>query len=81
MNTYFGLLAEFGTAHVPLVTIAKNYFGMDATKAKRLAATRQFPIPTFRLGGQKSPWLIAIDDLAMHLDEKKLQARSEFNDA
>lgn len=77
-STYFGLLAEFGTAEVPLEQICEKYFGMNSRKAKQRAAMRQLPIPTYHAGSQKSPWLVSITDLAEHIDKRKAEAKKEF---
>lgn len=69
MNTYFGLLAEFGTAHIPLELIATRYLGMTVENAKRAASLRQLPVPAIRLGSQKSPWLVPAEDLAKYLED------------
>lgn len=71
MNTYFGLLAEFGEANIPLEKVAPKYFGLSAEEAKRRAPAKILPCPAFRLGGQKSPWLVSVADLAKLIDEKR----------
>lgn len=81
MNTYFGLLAEFGTAHIPLELIATRYLGMTVENAKRAASLRQLPVPAIRLGSQKSPWLVPAEDLAKYLDRLKEEARRETHGA
>ncbi len=58
-STYFGLLAEFGEAHIPLEKVAPKYFGLSGEEAKRRAPAKLLPCTTFRLGGQKSPWLVS----------------------
>ncbi len=75
-STYFGLLAEFGTAELPLESIAEKYFGLAPPKAKSLARLQQLPVPAYRCGSNKSPWLIAASDLADWLDTQKEQARA-----
>jgi hypothetical protein len=74
MNTYFGLLAEFGEANIPLEKVAPKYFGLSAEEAKRRAPAKILPCPVFRLGGQKSPWLVSVADLAKLIDEKRAKA-------
>ena len=39
--TYFGLLAEFGEAEIPLQRVCEKYFGLSVSKGKktRLPAT------------------------------------------
>jgi hypothetical protein len=43
-STYFGLLAEFGEANIPLEKVAPKYFGLSSLEAKRRApAKRKHP--------------------------------------
>lgn len=67
-STYFGLLAEFGTAHIPLHRVAEAYFGMSERQAKEKAAAKELPVPAFRVGSRKSPWCVSAADLAAHID-------------
>ncbi len=76
--TYFGLLAEFGEAEIPLDRICEKYFGLSIPKAKRRACLQQLPIPAYRAGSQKSPWLISAADLAKHIDQQRLLARRQW---
>ena len=76
-STYFALLAEYGTPHVPLIDVAKKYFGLDEPKAKHKAARADYPFPIFRAGGQKSPWLVDIADLADYLDKVKNKTKQD----
>ena len=76
--TYFGLLAEFGEAEIPLERICEKYFGLSVAKAKRRACLQQLPIPAYRAGSQKSPWLISAIDLANHIDEQRRIAERQW---
>ncbi|MCH9693246.1 MAG: pyocin activator PrtN family protein [Gammaproteobacteria bacterium] len=69
--TYFGLLAEFGESEIPLDRVSEKYFGLSIPKAKRRACLQQLPIPAYRAGSQKSPWLISAADLAKHIDQQR----------
>jgi hypothetical protein len=40
-NTYFGLLAEFGEANIPLDRVAPKYFGLSFEEARRRALARR----------------------------------------
>ena len=73
-NTYFGLLAEFGEANIPLAKVAPKYFGLSFEEARRRAPTQLLPCRVFRLGGQKSPWLVSATDLAELIDRRRDQA-------
>jgi len=77
MNTYFGLLAEFGgRAEIPLEEVAPRYFGISARTASMRAGAQALPVPVYRAGdSQKSPWLVSAVDLARYLDERRAEAR------
>lgn len=77
-STYFGLLAEFGTANLPLDKVALAYFGYDPKFAARCAVRKSLPVPAFRLAGQKSPWLIAAQDLADWIDKARAASQHEY---
>lgn len=73
-NTFFGLLAEFGEANIPLDKIAPKYFGLSYEEARRRAPSKLLPCKVFRLGGQKSPWLVSAVDLAELIDRQRQKA-------
>lgn len=73
-STYFGLLAEFGEANIPLERIAPKYFGLSSAEARRRAPAKLLPCRAFRLGGQKSPWLVSATDLAELIDTRRQKA-------
>lgn len=50
-STYFGSLAEFAEANVPLARVAPKYFGLSLEEAKRRAPAQGLPRRVFRLGG------------------------------
>lgn len=78
-DTYFGLLAEFGgSGVVELEKACEKYFGLMPSEAKRRAAhaPHLLPIPVFRAGSQKSPWLLTLADLARHLDARRAAAQA-----
>lgn len=77
-TTVFLLLAEFGTGQIPLDRCC-HHFGMSAPEAIRKAARQALPVPAFRLGTQKSPWLVSADKLAAHIDAKRAEAEREWN--
>jgi hypothetical protein len=39
-STFFGLLAEFGEANIPLDKVAPKYFGLSFKEARRRAPSR-----------------------------------------
>lgn len=76
MNTMFLLMAEYGSATVPLGQVCEKYFGMKAATAEKHAALGRLPIPTFRASeSQKSPRMIHIQDLANHIDAQLKKGR------
>ena len=46
--------------------------------AKQRAALHQLPIPVYRGGSQKSPWLVDTAELANYLDKCKKQAKRDW---
>ena len=78
MHTMLLLLIEFETGEIPLTEIAQKYFGLDHRKAAEKARTQSLPIPVYRGGSQRSPWLVSAQDLAEYLDSKKSEARTEW---
>jgi len=73
-STYFGLLAEFGEANIPLGRVAPKYFGLSFEDARRRAGSKLLPCRAFRLSGQKSPWLVSASDLAELIDRAREKA-------
>lgn len=73
-STYFALLAEFGTAQIPLEAMCIKYFGLSSDKAKAKAARGELPVQPIRLAGQKSPWLVPAAALADHIDKQMEKA-------
>ena len=59
--------SEFGESEIPLDRVCLRYFGLSVPIAKRRACLQQLPVPAYRAGSQKSPWLISAIDLAKHL--------------
>ena len=76
-STYFGLLAEYGEANIPLARVAPKYFGLSYEEARRRAPAKALPCPVFRLGGQKSPWLVSAADLAQLIDSRREKAAAQ----
>ncbi len=72
-TTVFLLLAEFGTGHIPLDKCC-HHFGMKPEEASKRAARQALPVPVFRLGSQKSPWLVSADVLAAYIDNQRNEA-------
>lgn len=77
MKTVFLLLAEYETQDVPLALICEKYFGMKEREAIRKASLQQLPVPAYRCGSQRSPYLVNINDLAAYVDTMRAQARKD----
>lgn len=75
-SVYFALLAEYGTAQIPLKDMCEKYFGISHGVACRRAMLQQLPIPAFHAGSQKSGWLIDAGDLAAHIEKARDKARA-----
>jgi hypothetical protein len=78
VSTYFALLAEFGTAQIPLESVAQKFLDIDAQTAKNKAAKQQLPFPCVRISGQKSPWFVDAGVLALYLDQKLDEAKKTW---
>jgi hypothetical protein len=78
MNTFFALMAEYGTGQIPLDKCA-HLFGLSSEEAAKRANRQTLPVPAFRVGSQKSPWLIDAAKLASHLDGLKVQAARDWH--
>lgn len=78
MNTIFALLAKFGDVNIPLEKISKDFFGMEPKKANERACLQGLPIPAYKLGGQRSPWLVDAHKLAEYIDQKKQEASNDW---
>lgn len=75
--TLFLVLAEYGTAQVPLERCA-HQFGMTGAQAKDAAKRQALPVPAYRLGSQKSPWVVDAAALADHIRAKREAAEAEW---
>jgi hypothetical protein len=71
------LLKRFDSPTVPLVDIAQEFLGLSARKARELAAKGTLPVPAFRLGSQKSPYQVHVEDLAKLIDQRADDARRQ----
>ncbi len=78
VSTYFALLAEFGTAQIPLESVAPKFLDIDVQTAKNKAAKQQLPFPCVRIGGQKSRWFVDAGTLAEYIDRKADEAKQTW---
>jgi hypothetical protein len=75
--TLFLVLAEYGTAQIPVERCAQH-FGMTANEAKAAARRQALPVPCYRLGSQKSPWVVDAAALTDHIRAKRAAAEAEW---
>ena len=50
----------------------------SAALAARRAAVQRLPVPAFRVGSQKAPWLVDAATLAQHLESLKAKAQADW---
>jgi hypothetical protein len=81
VKTFQTLLLEFGSADIPLEKVAEKYFGLEVPVAKKRAALDRLPIKAYRLGSQKSGWLVSAHDLAKLIDEAREEAQARWEKA
>ena len=70
-STYASLLVEYGRTTMPLSDLCEPYLGMSSERATIMAREGTLVLPAFRLGGQRSPWLVHLFDLAHHIDAQR----------
>lgn len=78
MNTLFSLMAQYETTQIPLDRCC-HLFGLRPEEAAKRAGRHALPVPAFRVGTQKSPWLIDASLLARHLDKLRDRAQDEWS--
>ena len=78
MNTLFLLMAEFGSADIPLDAVATKYLNKSPERARADAARHRLPFPAYRAGSQKSPYLVSAITLAAYLDKVRADAETEW---
>lgn len=75
MNTAEDLKKEFGR-FPKLADVAKVFLGIeDAVTLSRLAGSGKLPFPAFRVGSEKSPWIVDVKYLAEFIDKKSIEAK------
>jgi hypothetical protein len=71
-------MAKYGTGQIPLEKCAQ-IFGLAPEEAAKRANRQTLPVPAFRAGSQKSPWLVDARALANYLDDLKLKAARDWD--
>ena len=79
MNTALLLMAQFEKTTVLLEEICEDYFGCARHTAIQKAKAGTLPVPAFKIGtGQKAPWFVHVNDLAVLIDKQRERAKQEW---
>lgn len=81
IKTVYLLMAEFNSSHIRLEDLCGTYLDMEYPRACRLAARQKLPFPVIRTAGQKSPWMVQVEDLAKYLDKMREEAAEKWRAA
>lgn len=76
--THFALLAKYGDTNIPLESCCETFFGVAPRKANERACLQDLPVPTYKLGGRRSPWFVDAKLLADYIDKKKIEAKNDW---
>jgi len=80
-STFFSLMAEFGTAQIPLDAMCDKYFNLTHNAAKRKAAKQSLPVPALTIRSQgHAKYFIKAEHLANLIDEKATLAKKEWDE-
>lgn len=77
INRALMLVAVYGSPDIRLDQCA-DLFGMSYAEASRRAKVQGLPVPVFRAGTQKSPWLVSASALAGYLDRQEKSANEAW---
>ena len=77
-QTELTLLAIHRAPAVPLADICERYFNIKPKVADRRARLNQLPVPAWRLGTQKSPFMVHVKDLAERIDTARESAAESW---
>lgn len=78
MKTILLLMAEFESPIIPLEDIREKYLGLGKAEAEKKAKRHELPFPAFRMSGQRSPWLVKVEELANYIDETNKKQRETW---
>lgn len=63
------LMAQYESPTIPLEEVRETYFNITSKReSDNKARNHDYPVPVFKLGGQRSPWMLHIKDLADYID-------------
>jgi len=72
-------MAQYEKTTILLEEICVEYFGCSRHTAIQKAKAASLPVPAFQVGsGQKAPWFIHVTDLAELIDQKRKEAKEDF---
>lgn len=74
MNTDELVIQEAGMAKLEDVC---HWFGLSPTEAVKKASKQDLPVPVFKIGSRKSPWLVDRKALAEHIRQCKIEGEDE----
>ncbi len=78
MNTAFLLVAQYGTALIPVDRVARDYFGLTTDKFLRKALAGDIGLPIVRMErSQKGRRGVHVADLAAYLEARRADADKE----
>ena len=79
-STFFSLMAEFGTAQIPLESMCDKYFNLKYGAAKRKAAKKSLPVPAVKIREEgHTKYFIKAEHLANLIDEQARIAKEDWS--
>jgi hypothetical protein len=79
VSTYFALMAEFGSAQIPLEDLCKKYFNLSFAEAKKKAAKQMLPVPVFKMKNvEDGRYYVKAEKLAEYIDKQSEAAELEW---
>lgn len=79
--TKLGLLEKYDNFLIPLEVIAKDFFNCSVETARNKLNQGKLDMCAFRLGDQKSPMFVHVDDLTSYIDNCRSNARKSIDKA
>lgn len=80
MKTLMLLAAKYETPAIQLEVIREEFLGIKTKlEADRKASNFDLPIPVFKLGTSRSPYMVHLQDLADYIDKQAAAARVELS--
>jgi len=70
--------ARYPMGVIPVEDIATEFLGLSPKYALEKSAAGELGLPAFKLGAQKSRWVVSVDDFVDHVERRASQAREAF---